>query len=391
MRLLGKREHVLLLAASIVARLPIGMLALGTVLTIGQHASLATASAAAAALEAGAAIGGVVQSRIIDRTRQTPLLLGAGIVQPALILTLALASNGRLDAAVLIALALCSGLSFPQITSSLRSIWTALDGSFRRAAFSIDAVVIEAIFLLGPALAGMLATFASPVAILYTAAALTGAGTSAFALAGESRAWRGRMHARSVLGPWTAVGIRLVLGAAFVFGVGDGAFQIAVFSFANDQGALALAALVFTLFSLASVVGGVLYGGRHWPGTHAARLTCLQAAMAVPFVLAAVTPNAPLFVLAVVAAGCFLSPLGIETSLLIDADAPAGTTTEAYAWLTTVVAAGNAIGLAVGGGLTQHVGARALMLGAALLLLVAAVLAALRWLREDADPPGTKG
>jgi hypothetical protein len=72
-------------------------------------------------------------------------------------------------------------------------VWSELlsDEPDRQAAFALDAVLLEAIFLLGPVLMAGLVLLASPAFALLVAAGLAAAGTLAFAATGLSRAWRG--------------------------------------------------------------------------------------------------------------------------------------------------------------------------------------------------------
>jgi MFS family permease len=61
------------LLSSLVGRLPEGMLGLAALLLVRQTTgSLGAAGTTTAALLLGQAVGGIAQTRLIDRTRQTP-------------------------------------------------------------------------------------------------------------------------------------------------------------------------------------------------------------------------------------------------------------------------------------------------------------------------------
>jgi hypothetical protein len=374
--LLSSRESAILVVAAFVARAPMGMIPVAILLGVTSSAGVVAAALTAGAYEFGSALGGVGQSWLIDRTRQTPFLLFAACAQPLALLSLALATRGELPVSALGFLGFLAGAVSPQVTGSLRAIWGGLEEGVRRVAFSLDAVVVEAVFVVGPAFAALLVAAISSTAALAAAAILSCIGTLVFALQDASRRWRGQRSSGAVLGPWSGGRLRLVLAAAALFGLGDGAFQVAVLQLANRLGHIELAGVVFTVFSIASVLGGLGYGLLTLPGSPAARLTTLQLAMAAIFAVATLISVHLGFIAVLIASGAFLAPLGIETSILVGADAPAGTTTEAFAWLVTVVSAGNAAGLTIAGSLQLMIGPNGLAALAAAWFVVAAIAAA---------------
>jgi hypothetical protein len=356
------------------------MLGLAVVLAVRAHmGSFGWAGATMAAFGAGAAAGGVAQARWIDRSRQTPSLVGCGLAHPAALGGLVLAAADRVPPALLAAAAL-AGATAPQLSPCMRALWAGLlpGGAALRAAFALEAVVVEAVFLVGPALVAGLLTVLAPAAVVLVAAGMSAAGTLAFAASAASRAWRGRRPVASLAGPLSSAGMRTLLGATLLFGAGDGALQLALPAYAVGHGSASLAGLLLTALAAGSVLGGMLYGARRWPGRSPARLVALQFAYAGGLALAALAAGPGVLLPLLLFAGLFVAPLATEGSLLVDATAPAGTVTEAFAWLITAVIAGGAVGTAFAGPLVERRGAGPAMLAAAGTLVAAGLVTRLR-------------
>jgi MFS family permease len=389
----------LLLLSSVIGRLPEGMLGLAVVLLVRQAAgSFGPAGTVTAALLMGQAVGGIGQSRLIDRSRQTPLLVACGLLHPVALGVLTVGASRRAPAPLLAASALLAGLTAPQLTSCIRVVWSELlaDELDRQAAFALDAVALEGIFLLGPVLVAGLVLLASPALALLVGAGLAGAGTLVFAATGPSRAWRGaardrtaavdRSVARTLAGPLRAAGIRTILLATMLFGVGDGFVQIAVTSYAVQWRRPSLAGALLAAMALGSVLGGGGEGRRRWPGQPHQRFLVLHALLAGGLALTAWSASpatlAPLLVLS----GLAIAPIATEGGLLTSSAAPEGTVTEAFAWGVTAVVTGIVIGTAVAGQLAAAWGFRMTMLAAAAALACAALVIGLGGVGGSSGP-----
>jgi MFS family permease len=379
----------LLLAGSVAGRLPEGMLGLAAVLLLRQTTgSLGPAGAVTGALLAGQAIGGIVQTRLIDRSRQTPLLVACGLLQPAALTLLVLCATGRAPLPLLTVTALLAGLTTPPLTSCARVVWSDLldDELDRQAAFALDAVALEGIFLVGPVLVAGLVMLASPATPVLFGAVLAGVGTLAFAATGPSRAWRRRARRRQLAGPLRAAGIRTVLLATLLFGIGDGMMQIAVTDYATRWRRPGMAGVLLAVMALGSPLGGACYSRRRWPGRPWRRFLVLHALLAVALAATAASVSPAMLVPLLALAGLAIAPIATEGGVLTSAIAPPGTGTEAFAWSVTAVVTGIATGTALGGRLAAAYGFRATMLGAAVALGLAALAIGLG---GDRSPPVT--
>ncbi len=378
------------MGGALVGRIPEGMIGLSLVLLVRSvTASFASAGTVVAAFGIGSAVGGILQGRRIDRTRQTPVLVGCGLVHPAALVLVVVATQHR-ALALMVALAAVAGVSAPAFTPCMRALWSSLlqDDRQRHAAFALEAVVVEATFLIGPALVAGLLTAVSPATALLAAAGMSGTGALAFAASGASRRWRGQGAPPSLAGPLASAGVRTLLVAAFLFGAGDGLLQIAAPAFAVDRGAPALAGLLLAGMSVGSLVGGAVYGARAWPGRAPVRFALLQGLLAAGLALAAAGTSPAGLLGLLMLAGLLVAPIATENSHLIDATAPAGSITEAFAWLITAVVLGGAAGTAAAGTLIERAGFAPTLLAAAAVVALAGLVT---WTRRHRLEPGGGG
>ena len=152
-------------AAGLVGRMQIGMAGLGTVLLVasitGQYG---LAGEVAAAGSGGYALVSPLAARLADR-------FGQGRVLPPLTLFYGASTAGLIGCAQLRApgwvLIGCSGLAgaaTPQLGSMVRARWSALLGGspLLQAAFSLESVADEVIFVAGPVLVTLVATEVYP-------------------------------------------------------------------------------------------------------------------------------------------------------------------------------------------------------------------------------------
>ena len=116
----------LLVAATLVASLPIGMGTLAIVVFIQRETgSYSAAGLVAAALAPGAAAVTPALGRLIDRVGQAAVLLPCAGVSPLALVGIAVA-GGDARVGVLAAVAFVAGGSSPPVLTCLRSMWPVL-------------------------------------------------------------------------------------------------------------------------------------------------------------------------------------------------------------------------------------------------------------------------
>ena len=122
------------------------------------HTQHLTGSFAAAGVVTGVyamavGVGGPRLGRLVDRRGQTSVLLASASVAAGLLVVIALLPAGT-PLAVLVALATGIGLATPPVGACLRTQLPALlsDPGAVRAAYALEAAVVELTYIFGPAL-----------------------------------------------------------------------------------------------------------------------------------------------------------------------------------------------------------------------------------------------
>ena len=376
-----------LVVSSVVARLPIGITSLALVLFLREETgSYAIAGVVAAAFSAGSGFAAPLRARQVDRRGQLhvlPRLVAVYVVALSALLALALAGA---PAPVLVLLAALTGSGAPPVSSVLRTLWPVLMQERRElmpAAFALDAVTVELVFVSGPLLVAACAAVASPQVALVLSIVFVVVGTAAFLAPAPARVWE-PPAAEDVagVGPFGALGtpgvLTIVLGTV-PLGLAFGICEVALPAFAEAEGSRALAGLLLAVWSFGSLVGGLVYGAT---GAHRPLLArYLRSAFGLPLALAPLllAPSIPVMLVLLLPAGACIAPTLSSGNQLIGQVAPAGARTEAYAWPTTSLVIGIGLGNALAGGIVELASWRAaIAVGAAAALAGALVLTARR-------------
>jgi MFS family permease len=346
---------VRLLGSSVVARLPLGTSTIALLLFMHDVAgSFAAAGAVVAAFTVTGAIAAPVQGRLVDAAGAAPVLVACALGHAAGLAAFPLAAD-RAPVAALIVLAAVSGALLPPISSCARAVWpeVAPDGPTRDAGYALDAVAQELIWICGPLLVAVCVAAADPALAVLLSAGLTLAGTLVFAAAPLVRA-HGR-HGRASRAPvLRAPGMARVLGCTAVMGFGLGASEIAFPAAAVDLGRPALGPVLLALMSVASLATGLAYGARARRSasleTRHGALLLVLAACTLPMAAAQDLGTALAFSLV---AGAAWSPVLACQYALVAELAPPGAVTTAFAWSTSSVVCGLALGTALAGLLVE--------------------------------------
>jgi len=378
-----------LVASSVLARMPIGITGLATVLFVQrQTGSFGSAGVVSAAFAVAAGAIAPLQGRLIDRLGQTRVLVPSVLVHVAGLAALIAFGLAGAPVGVLAACAVVAGAAVPPISAALRTLWPSLlDADAIPTAYALDSVLIEVFFVGGPLFTALIVTVFSPAVALGVAAGLVLSGTLWFCSLGPSRGWRGELAAPGWAGPLHAPGMRTLLGGAVGAGVSIGSIEVALPGFGAAHGHASLGGPLIAAWSLGSAAGGLVYGsradrlvphGRWW------LLLNLGVTLAAFPLLLAGSPAA-MFALAPLA-GVMLAPMQATQNLVVGDVAPLGTLTEAYSWVLMGLVVGIAAGNAAAGLLIDASGWRAAIAVGAAVALVAAVWALARERTVSARP-----
>ena len=378
-RVLSTPGAALFSATGVVARLPIAMVGLGIVLLVeGATGSYGLAGAVSAAYMVANAALAIVQGRLVDRFGQGAVLTVTGVAfGVAMVLLVASVELGWPMVATYL-LAAAAGGTLPQIGSCVRARWAhVLPGSSEvNTAFALEAVLDEAVFVVGPILVTVLATTIDPVVGLAVAIVAGVGGTLAFAAQHATAPPAHRHHDSS--GPRPAMPWRTVVPLVVVsagLGVLFGAAEVTTVAFAEERDAKAYSGALLALWALGSLVSGLVTGAVAWRRGPDTRVRWGAFAMTCAMVPLLFVDSVPLLGLLLLVGGVTIAPTLVATLSLTEQTVPPGRLTEGMAVIHTGLVLGVAPGAAASGAVVDASGASAAYLvsvGAGLLAVLAA-------------------
>ncbi|HVM29134.1 MAG TPA: MFS transporter [Mycobacteriales bacterium] len=352
------------LAASVVGRLPLGMTGLAVLLlTREATGSYAAAGAVSAAYALAFAVVSPARARTADRRGPVRIVLLMGALHPVALLALVLLAASGADALPLAGAAVVAGATVPPLGAVMRALWGRLVvGPALATAYALEAVVIELCFVGGPLLVALLAGLLGPSAAVLAAAVLTLGGTVWLVSTPALRAVRPTGGPTHVLGPLTAPPVRGLLLSVGAIGAGFGSLEVALPAFVESTGGRpATAGILLAVWAVGSVVGGLTYGALHPQAPHSRQLPWLVGALAIGTGLPLIVGGPAAAGLLVMGGALFLygltiAPFSACNSVLLGGSAPPGTVTEAFAWNSSMMFGGAALGAALAGALVEGSG-----------------------------------
>jgi MFS family permease len=349
----------------VVARLPMSMLGLGVVLLVsGRTGSYALAGSVSAAYVLAAAVVAPLLSRLIDRHGQRRVLQSAVLVNAAAMLALVAGMTGGGAAAhspVPQVLAALGGASFPPVGSAVRARWIRLLGLSPRlqTAFALEAMLDEAVFVVGPVAVTTAATLASPALAVVFAVVIGVVGTWLFA--GQRRTEPGPMPvakgAPKAPLNWRLMGPLVVASGAL--GALFGSAEVSVVALAAEGGHASAAGATLAFWSAGSGIAAAWLGA-HTPRRGAARRFLIgSAVLTSTLVVLPFVPNLVVLAGVFLLAGLSISPTLVASMGLVTEWVPTSRVTEGMGWTSTGMCAGVAAGAAVAGPLLDAYGGHA--------------------------------
>jgi predicted MFS family arabinose efflux permease len=257
----------------------------------------------------------------------------------------------------------------------------------RQAAYALDAVAVETIFVGGPLLLSLLLVVAPPVVPLLVTAALLAGGGLAYAATGAARAVRPEQHhageGHRSASPLRARGVLGVLVVTTGLAVGFGLCDVSIAATAREVlGSQAKVGFLFAAIAGGSAAGGLWYGARAWRSPDRVRYPLALAGFATglagmsALLLALDRPPMTALLPLMFVTGLFIAPGLIVAQNLVDHLAPRDRLSEAQAWLNTAFTSGGAMGTAIAGLLVDAGGPARSFTGACVAVGCAALLAA---------------
>ena len=374
---LQAREVREIFAASLIGRLPIGITGLALLLFVQTSlGSFAQGGAAAACYMAGLSCVAPILGRLIDRYGPRGVLLATAMLFPTALVALVYAVERIGAPAVLLAAAV--GATFPPITVCMRTYFRQRFAEELQltTAYSLESVLIELIFILGPLLVALFVAFARPSTAVHFAAACGSIGALLFLRSAAVRAWKiEKRSTASLLGPLGERGFLPLIIVVLCFSAAFGFLEIGVTAYATERESAALAGVLLGLMSVGSALGGLAYGSRSWHVPLAPQFAALLGMMGTGLALLSLSTHLVAFATVGFAAGVVMAPVLIVQSMLVAKSVRAEHTAEAFTWSASALLAGVGLGLGGGGLLLEIYRSNAALAAAAASALLAALLA----------------
>ena len=384
-------------SAGALARLPMSMVGIGIVLMVSDlYGSYGLAGRVAAAYVLTHAVCSPQLARLVDRRGQARVMRPAIAVTVVALVGLVVVTLTHGPPAALFAAAVLAGSSIGSVGALVRARWShALsDPRQRHTAYALESVLDEAVFVVGPVLATILATAVHPAAglVVPIAAVLTGGlllfaqhGTEPPPAAPRAPGAARRRHVLRSGGMGVLAVVFVAMGSIF------GATDVATVAFAEEQGNKGAAGVILAVFAAGSMLSGLGYGARHWVSPLWRRFAVGMVALALgvlPFVF---VTSLPALAGVMFVAGFAIAPTLVNGNALVQHFVQPGRLTEGLTWVGTSLGLGVAVGASVAGAAIDtrgsHGGFQVVVISAVLAFV--ATLASLRTLRAGtAEPAG---
>ena len=352
-------------AASFVLRMPIAIYPIGIVLIISaRDGRYGFAGVLTAWYIFGNALSTPLLSVLVDRHGQRRIMLPTAAVHVVAVVALVVLLRTDASNWLLTGPAVLLGLSYLSVGSLVRARWSVqLDGRPELAtALSVESVLDELIFVIGPLVATVLATRSDPIVVLYVGVALVAGGSLWLA---SLRATEPPAHPRADTGHVSALrcrGMVVLTVATVAMGATFASAEVSMVAYCGQHGQRGLSGVVLAGIALGSGVSGLAYGAIEWRSDLLTRFRTQAIVFAVlPFVLFA-TVNVPVLAAAGFVLGLGIAPALITAFGLIQQIVPARALTEGLSWVSTGLNVGYGAGAALIGGIADHHGARAAFL-----------------------------
>lgn len=372
-------------AAAFVSRMPMSMLGIGIVTMISQlTGTYRLAGALSATLALSIAAVGPQLSRLVDRFGQRRVTRPAIAITVVAVTGLLIGATVDAPAWTLFACAAASGAT-PSMGALVRARWAHLYAGTPNlhTAYSLESVVDEMCFIVGPILAIGLSTSLFPAAGPLLAMCFLAVGGLAFT---AQRSTEPPPHPRTEnTGPSSAIripGLRVLTLTFAVTGAIFGAMDVITVAFAEEHGHKTAASLILAIYSAGSCLSGIAVGLVKPAGNTARRFLLGVSAMAVSMVPLLLATNLPSLAAMAFVAGLSIAPTMVAAMALVAELVPRANLTEGMTWTNTGVTVGVAAGSSAAGWVVDAAGAHTAFLVpvAAGSLAMAVAFAGSRWI-----------
>ncbi|MEU7180804.1 MULTISPECIES: MFS transporter [Streptomyces] len=344
------------------ARQPFAMLTIGIVLLVKSTTdSFGTAGVVSAATGVSMALFAPQGGKLADRFGQRAVLLPGVLLHVAGVTALITLALSHAPLWALLAVAVPTGASTPQVGPMVRARWAARLGGtpLMPTAAAFESVTDEFTFVVGPVLATALCTGVHPAAGLIAEAALTLAGGLLFAAQRRSQppAHRTGSGDRPRVSALSVPGVRVLIVAFLGIGLVFGGMQVSLTAFTQDIGRPGINGVLYGIFAAGNMLAGIACGAIAWKVGPRRRLLVAYGLLTLATAPLWLITAVPLLGAVGLVVGLCIAPALITGYTLVETLVPASARTEAFTWLTGAVALGQAAAATAAGQLADRLGA----------------------------------
>ncbi|MEO6020865.1 MAG: MFS transporter [Knoellia sp.] len=372
------------LAASALSRVGGAMFGIAIIVMIAtRRDSYGLAGAVSAGGIVVLAVAGPIIGRLVDKRGQRrasmPFIL---LTFVAGLVTVGLSASGAPAWTLFVGYAVSSIL--PEMGPMSRARWAYLlrdEPDALHAAMSLEQVVEEGAFVLGPVLGVLAATMLFPEAGLLFAYVIFTVGSLLFLAERRSEPplvpHDERPHGLAIQRP----GLAAVAGAMFMVGGVLGGNEVVAVAVAGEAGRTGMASVILGAFALGSALSAIIFGTRRFSGSIAKRFVWCALAMFVLEVPVLLIDSLWGLAAMMLVAGSAMAPTLITGMTLVQHLVPAAFLTEGMAVVITGLLVGLASGTALSGILVDSWGAHETYVLPVVAALISALIAA-AWGRQ---------
>jgi len=388
--LFSKSGTVSFAVAGLLARIPLPMAGISMITLFSQrYGGFALAGAISATFVLTYALISPQISRYVDRYGQYRMLPVATAISVTGFLILIACSYWKGASWILFIGALLAGF-MPSMSAMVRARWTSLYRGQPRlqTAYSLETVLDELSFIVGPPLSIGLSIVLFPQAGLLLTALLLFTGVFALVIQRGTEPPIMTLHSGNI-GRGSVIrrgSVRLLTLLMVAMGVIVGTVDIVSVAYAGERGQPSAASLILSAYASGSCLSGLLYGSLKLKISLQRMLMLGGLATAIATIPLILVTNLSALSAAVLLAGFFFAPTMIVAMSLIERHVSESQLTEGMTWLLAGLNVGVALGAAIAGQVVDSNGSQVgfyVALCAGALVLIMAFLSHLALRKHD--------
>lgn len=350
-KLFDTPTEAFLVTSGIFARLPNAMTGIGIIVMLAeQRDEYWQAGLISGAFILSNALFSPLISKLADRFGQSRVLQIFTTLNILMLIILISAAHYNASFPQLLSIAVLSGLA-PNITAMIRVRWIYIitDNNKLHTALSLDAVLTELTFIIGPPLAIGASISFFPAAGLVVSILLLILGTTGLILQKSTEPSPFKKSSSADDENTLSPALWIIISILMAMGVTGGTIDIAVLAFSKQQGWPTAAIYILAAYALGSMITGLFFGS-------VKIYMRLDNQFFIAVVLTGVTASLPLlsfniYTMAVMVfiAGMSFAPTMVIMMSLGAVIIPKKNITEGFTWMSTGVSVGVASGAGVSG------------------------------------------